>query len=52
MAVVDGAAPLTVYLAEIERGAVALVGGKGANLGDLARAGFPVPNGFVLTTRA
>ena len=48
----DGAAPLTVNLAEIDRGAVALVGGKGANLGDLARAGFPVPKGFVLTTRA
>src|SRR5438094_5151238 len=52
LAGVDGAAPLTVYLAEIDRGAVALVGGKGANLGDLARAGFPVPKGFVLTTRA
>ena len=52
LAVVDGAAPLTIYLAEIDRGAVALVGGKGANLGELARAGFPVPNGFVLTTRA
>jgi pyruvate,water dikinase len=52
LAVVDGAAPLTVSLAEIDRGAVALVGGKGANLGDLARAGFPVPDGFVLTTRA
>ena len=48
----DRAAPLTVDLAEIDRSAVALVGGKGANLGDLARAGFPVPNGFVLTTRA
>src|SRR5436190_2425936 len=48
----DGAAPLTVDLAEVDRNAVALVGGKGANLGDLARAGFPLPNGFVLTTRA
>jgi phosphoenolpyruvate synthase/pyruvate phosphate dikinase len=27
-------------------------GGKGANLGELARAGFPVPAGFVLTTAA
>ncbi|MBT2546974.1 PEP/pyruvate-binding domain-containing protein [Arthrobacter sp. ISL-65] len=27
-------------------------GGKGANLGELARAGFPVPPGFVLTTPA
>jgi rifampicin phosphotransferase len=27
-------------------------GGKGANLGELRRAGFPVPDGFVLTTSA
>jgi pyruvate,water dikinase len=29
-----------------------LVGGKGANLARLARAGFPVPEGFVITTAA
>ena len=29
-----------------------LVGGKAANLGRLLRAGFPVPDGFVVTTRA
>ena len=28
----------------------ALAGGKGANLGELVRAGFPVPPGFVVTT--
>jgi phosphoenolpyruvate synthase/pyruvate phosphate dikinase len=28
------------------------VGGKGANLGELVRAGLPVPDGFVLTTDA
>ncbi|KQN89638.1 phosphoenolpyruvate synthase [Arthrobacter sp. Leaf69] len=28
------------------------VGGKAANLGELMRAGLPVPDGFVLTTRA
>jgi len=49
---VDGAALLTVSLADTDRGAGALVGGKAANLGELARAGFPVPNGFVLTTHA
>jgi pyruvate,water dikinase len=27
-----------------------LVGGKGANLGEMTRAGFPVPPGFCLTT--
>ncbi len=31
---------------------VALVGGKGANLGELTRAGFPVPGGFVVTAPA
>lgn len=29
-----------------------MVGGKAANLGELVRAGFPVPDGFVLTTEA
>lgn len=48
----DGAAPLTVSLAEIDRHAVALAGGKGANLGELVQAGLPVPDGFVLTIRA
>ena len=28
------------------------VGGKGANLGEMTRAGFPVPNGFVVTVHA
>jgi rifampicin phosphotransferase len=28
-----------------------LVGGKAASLGRMARAGFPVPNGFILTTQ-
>src|SRR5439155_895983 len=27
-------------------------GGKGANLGELRRAGFPVPDGFVITSAA
>ena len=27
------------------------VGGKGANLGELTQAGFPVPPGFVVTQR-
>ncbi|MDX6717726.1 MAG: rifampicin phosphotransferase, partial [Baekduia sp.] len=29
-----------------------IAGGKGANLGELIRAHFPVPDGFVITTRA
>lgn len=31
---------------------VPIVGGKGANLGELTSAGFPVPGAFVLTTAA
>ncbi len=45
-------AKLTVPLAELDRAALPLVGGKGANLGELARAGFPVPPGFCVTTAA
>ncbi|MGB7963958.1 MAG: PEP/pyruvate-binding domain-containing protein, partial [Propionicimonas sp.] len=29
-----------------------IAGGKGANLGELVHAGFPVPDGFVITTAA
>ncbi|HWM57523.1 MAG TPA: PEP/pyruvate-binding domain-containing protein [Pseudonocardia sp.] len=38
--------------AELGRGDIELAGGKGANLGELTRAGLPVPPGFVLTTAA
>jgi pyruvate,water dikinase len=37
---------------EVDRGRAADVGGKGANLGELAKAGFPVPPGFCITTAA
>jgi len=33
---------------ELRRGDVAYAGGKGANLGELAAAGLPVPDGFVV----
>ena len=39
------------YMPELELG-LAAVGGKGYNLIKLARAGFPVPGGYILTTRA
>ena len=38
--------------ADISRTDLETAGGKGANLGELAGAGFPVPPGFVLTTDA
>ncbi len=39
-------------LSETGRAEAALVGGKAANLGELARLGMPVPPGFAVTTRA
>lgn len=43
---------LTVWFNEIGRQDVPLAGGKGANLGDMAQAGMPVPPGFVITAPA
>lgn len=37
---------------ELSKEDVPLAGGKGANLGELVRAGAPVPPGFVITARA
>jgi rifampicin phosphotransferase len=37
-------------LPDFGRDDVASAGGKGANLGELIRAGLPVPDGFVITT--
>jgi len=39
-------------LASLRASDGAVAGGKGANLGELIAAGFPVPDGFVLTTGA
>jgi len=41
-----------VWFDEIDKDDVALVGGKGANLGEMTGAGFPIPYGFVLTSNA
>ncbi len=40
------------YFSEIDDADLPRVGGKGLNLGKLTRAGFPVPNGFCVTTDA
>jgi rifampicin phosphotransferase len=42
----------TAWFDEIRKDDIALAGGKGANLGELSRAGLPVPPGFVVTTTA
>ena len=43
---------LILPFSEIRSADLPLVGGKGANLGELTHAGFPVPAGFCLTTLA
>jgi pyruvate,water dikinase len=45
-------APLTLRFDEIGADDIPHVGGKGANLGVLTRAGAPVPPGFCVTVRA
>lgn len=42
----------TLPLSELDRGDLPLVGGKGANLGAMLRAGLPVPAGFCVTVAA
>ena len=37
---------------ELNQSDLPLVGGKGANLGEMTQAGFPVPPGFCITTEA
>lgn len=37
---------------EIDKGSLAIAGGKGANLGEMAKAGLPVPPGFCISTEA
>ena len=41
-----------LFFDEIAPDHLSTAGGKGLNLGRLARAGLPVPPGFVLTTEA
>jgi len=44
--------PFVVFFDEIDKRDLPLVGGKGANLGEMTKAGFPVPNGFAVTVHA
>ena len=41
-----------LWFQEVDKDDVSLVGGKGANLGEMAKAGFPVPRGFIVTSKA
>ena len=40
------------WFTELDKRDVAIVGGKGANLGEMTRAGIPVPPGFCVTAEA
>lgn len=41
-----------VWINEVDKDDIGLVGGKGANLGEMASFGLPVPNGFIVTASA
>ncbi len=41
-----------VWLNEIKKEDIAIAGGKGANLGEMYQAGLPVPNAFIITSKA
>jgi pyruvate,water dikinase len=46
------AKPLIAFFKDIDKHDIPSVGGKGANLGEMWEAGFPVPNGFAVTVSA
>jgi len=41
-----------VWFEELSKSSGSFAGGKASNLGEMTRAGFPVPGGFVVTTAA
>ena len=41
-----------LWFKEVGKGDIGLVGGKGANLGEMVNAKIPVPDGFVVTANA
>jgi pyruvate,water dikinase len=43
---------VVAWFDEVTKGDVPLVGGKGANLGEMFHAGIPVPGGFIVTADA
>jgi pyruvate,water dikinase len=43
---------IIAWFGEVTKNDITLAGGKGANLGEMVRAGIPVPNGFIVTSDA
>ncbi|MGN6108924.1 MAG: PEP/pyruvate-binding domain-containing protein, partial [Kofleriaceae bacterium] len=41
-----------LWFDDVSRSSTPVAGGKGANLGEMTRAGLPVPPGFIVTVRA
>ncbi len=48
----NGNEELVLPFGAVDRAALSIAGGKAANLGELVRAGLPVPAGFCVTTAA
>ncbi|MGD8744540.1 MAG: phosphoenolpyruvate synthase [Candidatus Woesebacteria bacterium] len=46
------AKPFNIFFKNIDKDDLPLVGGKGANLGEMTKAGFPVPDGFSVTVHS
>ena len=44
--------PFVLPFSKIDRQDLPIAGGKGANLGEMTQAGFPIPPGFCVTTAA
>ncbi|MDN7241554.1 phosphoenolpyruvate synthase [Planococcus sp. N028] len=44
--------PYVLGFNEIDKSYLSSVGGKGANLGEMTKAGFPIPQGFCVSTSA
>ena len=44
--------PYVVDFKQVDKHDIGSVGGKGANLGEMIRNGFPVPDGFIVTAQA
>ena len=47
-----GNTSLILWFSQVDKDDIDLVGGKGANLGEMIRNGFSVPNGFIVTSTA
>lgn len=43
---------LVVWFSEVDKEDIGLVGGKGANLGEMVKANLPIPPGFIITSLA